>query len=448
LKTKSLLPFILALLIAGTLSGCNNLDNRGHITDYFNTAHPASPSPTGSRSAVAIEIYHCKTEFKDALEKAANKFMSEHDNVIVKTKYTDDMQNYSQTVRTMINSGQGPDIFNLMGPSDTDELLDKLADLTDMKVIQHVLKRYTKCVTVEDKIYGVPCSIEGYGLIYNKEIFEKAKIDVREIDSYDAFVKAVMEIDQMKEQLKLEAVFAFPAKDTRNTGEYMSSIFLSAEFNGDSQKAYHEKNLEFKYAEAFKQMVDLQNKYSIQPSKDIDAEKQAEYFAKGKVAIIQQSNWILPILNKIDSEFASSKIDIMSYPIPGIDRNFNVLGANDYWGINNASVHEEVETAKDFINWLYLSEEGLAVLTKEYKLLPAIKGISADYGEDPITRYIITYAASEDTNVCIYMGYPKNWGTNVLGESIRQYVGGRLSWDDVVKNAKAAWEKARKEQSQ
>lgn len=448
MKRKSLLPLVLAFFMAGALSGCNNLDDKGHITDYFNTAQPTSPSPTGSRPAVAIEIYHCRTEFKDALEKAANKFMSENDNVIIKTEYTDDKQNYSQTVRTMVNSGQGPDIFNLLGPSDTNQLLDKLADLTDMKVTRHVLKKYVKCVTIEDKVYGIPCSIEGFGFIYNKEIFEKANIDVKEIDSYDAFEKAVMDIDQMKEQLKLEAVFAFPAKDTRNTGEYMSTIFLSSEFEGDSQKAYHEKNLEFKYSEAFKKMVDLQNKYSIQPSKDIDSEKQAEYFAKGKVAIIQQSNWILPILNKIDSEFVSSKIDIMPYPIPGIERNFNVIGANVYWGINNASVREEMEASKAFINWLYLSEGGVDILTEEYNLLPPIKGISASHGKDPISKYIINYAASEDINVCVYMGYPKNWGASVLGENIRQYVDGKLSWDDVVRNAKDAWKKARKESPQ
>lgn len=444
MKRKRLLPLMTCLFIlAIILSGCRHMQERTEITDQFNTVNPGSPSPT-AKSASAVEIFHCSSEFKDVLEKAAAKYIANNDNIIINTRYTDDKEHYSEDLRKMVNAGLGPDIFNLLGPEDVVLLKDKLVDLTDMKVTEHVVKKYLKCVTIEDRIYGVPCSIEGFALMYNKEIFEKANIDIKSIDSFEALEKAVTDIDQLKEQLKLEAVFAFPAKDTGNTGNYMSSIFLSDEFDGDSHVALNEKEIEFKYAEAMKKMVDLQNKYSVQPSYEIDAAKQAEYFTKGKVAIIQQSNWIYPLIQKIDSEFAEKKIGIIPYPVPNLEKSFNVIGATSYWGINNASDQETIDTARDFLNWLYLSEEGMELMSEDYNLILPLSGASPGSVKGPIAKYIMSYIASEDINVCVYMGYPKSWGTNVLGEEIKRYVKGDIGWEEVIKTSKDGWAKARK----
>ena len=48
--------------------------------------------------------------------------------------------------------------------------------------------------------------------------FKEANIDIESIDSLDAFEFAVKELAGRKDILKIDAVFAFPAKDTQITG--------------------------------------------------------------------------------------------------------------------------------------------------------------------------------------------------------------------------------------
>lgn len=42
------------------------------------------------------------------------------------------------------------------------------------------------------------------------------------------------------------------------------------------------------------------------------------------------------------------------------------------------------------------------------------------------------------------MGYPTGWGQEKLGVNIQKYLSGEMSWDELVKDSKTAWESSRK----
>lgn len=68
-------------------------------------------------------------------------------------------------------------------------------------------------VTKGEKVLGMPVNLEGYGLIYNKKVFEEAGVDAAAIQTMADLRAAAEAIDSKKDDLGLDAVFALAAKD-------------------------------------------------------------------------------------------------------------------------------------------------------------------------------------------------------------------------------------------
>ena len=37
------------------------------------------------------------------------------------------------------------------------------------------------------------------------------------------------------------------------------------------------------------------------------------------------------------------------------------------------------------------------------------------------------------------MGYPTDWGMNVVGKDIQKYLAGKMTWDEVIKDSQDQW---------
>lgn len=125
---------------------------------------------------------------------------------------------------------------------------------------------------MDNKVYGLPFAVEGYGFIYNKGIFEAAGIDAKGVKDYASLEAAVKTLDakiksgELKSKYpKLEAVFELPAKEDWVTGLHTSNVALSQEFKS-SLDAFLAKKVDFKYGDGVKDLLDLQANYSASAS--------------------------------------------------------------------------------------------------------------------------------------------------------------------------------------
>ena len=125
-------------------------------------------------------------------------------------------------------------------------------------------------VTADGKILGLPFNQEGYGFLYNKEIFEKAGINPEDIKDFASLQKAVETLDSQKKDLGIKSVFALPGKEKWVTGLHLSNTFIAPEFDGNVVNAFESDKVDFTYGDAFKKILDLQNKYSAQPTVSLD----------------------------------------------------------------------------------------------------------------------------------------------------------------------------------
>jgi len=393
---------------------------------------------------VTLDIFQFKVEIAEAFEELADEYMAENPNVEVNIETVGGGDDYGAALRAKMASGNEPAIFNVGGPQDVYDWQDKLVDLSDMKAVGQAFEGATSGTTVDGKVYGLPFTQEGYGFMYNKAIFEKAGIDPATITSFDALKKATETLEAKKDELGLEAVFAVAGKETWVTGLHFSNAGLSPEFE-NVFNAYNAKEVRFTNSEGLKKLFDLQIEYGRTPINATDYSTQVErLFALGKVAMTQQGNWALGSIKGVDEELAKN-IGFLPMPIVGAKEDVLPVGIPMYWTVNASADEATQKAAKAFLDWVYTSEKGKDYVVNKFGFIPPYKGYEAEnlQPKDPLAADIMKFAKDGKTINWVFMGYPTGWGMEKLGVSLQQYIDRKISWDDVINQAKASWKEAR-----
>lgn len=404
---------------------------------------------------VTVDIFQFKVEAKDALEKAAKEYMAKNPNVTISVQTVGGGSDYGAALRNQFASGKEPAIFNIGGRQDAKDWLAKLEDLSSVNVTTQAFPGTLDSVTIDGKVLAIPFNQEGYGLIVNKAVLEKAGINVDSLKSYKALEDAIKLLDSKKSELGLDAVIAYPTKETWVTGLHTSNVAIGQEFKSVVE-AFDAPELKFTYAPQLKKIIDLQVKYGYKPSGDVKSMNSVDYatqvekeFSMGKVAMIQQGNWAYGSIEGIDLELAKN-ITIIPLSLEGGKEDSIPVGVPNYWAINKDKDDNTKAAAKAFLDWLYTSPEGKKMIIEDFKFIPAYKGyeVAELQPKDPLAAAILKYSQEGKTTPWVFMGYPTGWGMDKLGANIQKYVAGEMPWDKLVEEAKTTWAEARKAEAE
>lgn len=405
---------------------------------------------TTADKKVTVDIFQFKVEAKDALEKATKEYMSINKNVTINVQTVGGGEDYGASLKAKFASGQEPTIYNIGGAQDVIDWKNKLEDFSSEPWIDKAFSGTLDAVKADEKTYGMPFNQEGYGFIYNKDIFTKAGIDPATIKTYADLEKACVTLDSKKASLGLDSVFALPGKETWVTGLHLSNVAFSNEFK-TVVDAFNAKSINFTQSEGLKKLLDLQIKYAFKPDgsnksiNSVDYSTQVEKkFSLGKAAIIQQGNWAYGSVAGIDAELAKN-IGILPMPIDGVKEGAIPVGVPMYWAVNSSKDDATKKAAKDFLNWLYTSDKGKDMIINDFKFIPAFKGFEGDKLQptDTLAKAVLQYANDGKTMPWVFMGYPTGWGQDKLGTDIQKYIAGDMTWDALVTDAKKTWSELR-----
>lgn len=418
-------------------------------------SEPAPAEGTAAATPATVNIFQFKVEIQKELELATQEYMKLHPEVKINLQTVGGGADYGAALRAQFQSGNEPTIYNVGGPQDIKDWMEKLEDLTDQPFVGLALDGVLSGVTVDNKVYALPYAVEGYGFVYNKNIFTDAGIDAATIVDYKSLEAAVKTLDEkiksgaMKEKYpNLKAVFDLPAKETWVTGLHASNMALSTEF-ASSLDAYAAKEVKFAASNAYKQLIDLQVNYSENaksPAKlnAVDYATQVDQgLAVERVAIIQQGNWIYGGVAKIDENVAQN-LGILPMPVVGGKEDSIPVGVPMYWAVNKGANDADKAAAKDFLNWLYTSKEGKEIVVNKFFFIPPLKGFDGLDPKDSLGMAIKQYAEAGKTVPWVFMGYPTGWGQDVLGSELQKYFSGDKTWDEVIKTAQDKWAEMRK----
>jgi raffinose/stachyose/melibiose transport system substrate-binding protein len=450
---RGLVTTTLAASMVLSMAGCAGKTDGGDTTAPAATEKTEEAkeetAETKTSEPVTVDIFQFKVEIAEELQKAIDLYTSKNPNVTINLTTVGGGDDYGAALKAKFQSGQEPTIYNVGGPQDVKDWMEKLEDLGDQPWVG-TAGGTLGAVTVDGKPYGMPLAVEGYGVVYNKAIFEAAGVDpstVKDIASMDAAFAAIdakIKSGELKEKFPLlEAVAELPAKETWVTGLHSSNIFINKEFP-TGVDAFNAKEIKFENNADFKAYLDLMVKYSpnaASPQK-LNAVDYATQVGQGlaieRVAAIQQGNWVFGDVNNVDPAVAEN---LAFLPVGG---DSIPLGVPMYWAVNKGKADAEKQAAKDFLNWLYTSDEGKDIVVNKFFFIPPFTGFDNYPAKDALGRDIMRYQAEGKTTSWVFMGYPTAWGMDILGVNIQKYLAGEMTWDKVISESQAKWAEARK----
>ena len=428
------------------MTGCGSA---GGSTDTKTSADNSA-----SDDQVVIDVFQNKNEISDALQAAIDTYEEENPSVKINLE-TVGGSDYASSLKAKMLGNDPVEIFTLGGPDDIASYQDYLEPLTDQEWVSHVTAGGVDNVSVDDEVYGLPLAIEGYGLIYNKKIFEAAGIDASTLTTYDAIDKAFADLQDQIDEGKLadefpvlEAVEEYAAKESWIVGLHTNNVALSQEFKS-ATNAFNSKSVEYTYGDQLKDLIDLETKYTTSKD-DLSLLNSVDYstqvgggLAIERVAVVQQGNWISSEVANV-SEDVLDNLGILPIPLKGVVEDSIAVGVSNYWCVNSKSSDAEKKAAKDFLNWLYQSDEGKQIVVNDLGFIPAFDNYDDVTISDPLSAEVMRYVDAGKTIPWVFSGQPSGWDSKVAA-NIQNYLAGNMTWDEVIAQNIADWESMREQ---
>lgn len=440
-----------ALIFAGVFTACTgNKDNNG-----------GTNAGNNSQTVREIRYLNFKPEIAEVYERISDAYEKETGvKLIVETAASG---TYESTLAARMATDEAPTIFQINGPVGYASWADYCADLSGTELYKH-LNDKSLAITADGGVYGIPYVVEGYGIICNKKILDayfalpnrKTSVDSADKINNFATLKAVVEDMQAnRESLGIQGVFA---STSLKTGEdwrwqtHLMNIPVTLEFRDKNISLTGEdyKEIEFKYADNFKNIFDLYINNSVTDKKQlgtIDVTASMAEFALGKCAMVQNGNWGASQILGVTGNTVSAE-DIIFLPIyMGIDGEENMgicIGTENFICINSKATEAEQKAAADFLYWLFSSETGKKFVVEELGFISPFDTFAEnEVPDDPLAREVVKWMNKDNIenipwNFTIF---PGTGYKDTLGAALLKYSQGAITWDDVKKLAVDEWKK-------
>ena len=456
-KFKKVLASTLAgVLAVGALAGCG--DNGGNTNSTTpTTSNTTTESKVDTSGVKSIYFLNFKPEIASKYEAIAAKYKEEKGiEVRVQTAASGE---YEKTLTSEMAKSDPPTIFQINGPVGYENWKEYCADLKDSELYQLVSDK-SLAVKSGDGVYGIPYVVEGYGIIYNNAIMTKyfategakaASMD--EINNYAKLAEVVEDMTAKKEELGIDGVFASTSLKTGDDWRWQTHLMnmpLYYEFNtgtGDViTNCLEAKELEFKYADNYKNIFDLYTDNSTTDKNLLGgktvADSMAE-FAAGKCAMVQNGNWAW---GDIKAGGVVKEEDVKYLPIyTGIDGEETqglCIGTENYFAINSEVDAATQQASMDFLVWLFTSDYGKNAVVNELGFVAPFTSFGDnEKPSDPLAKEVLAWMEKNGfTSVkWSFAGIPSEQWKNDFGASLLKYVQGQKEWSAVVDDAKASW---------
>lgn len=363
--------------------------------------------------------------------------------------------NYESTLKSEIAKKDAPTLFQINGPIGYESWKDYCADITDADFTK-ALTDESLAITGEDgKVYGVPYTVEGYGIIYNDEIMQKyfatsgaVVKSVDEIDGFDTLKAVVEDMQSKKEELGIKGVFAstslLPGEEWR-WQTHLANLPIEAEYVDKGVNDLDE--IEFTYSENFQNIFDLYlNNSTTDPkmlgSKGVN-DSMAE-FALGQCAMVQNGNWAWGQISEVDGNVVTAE-NIKFMPIYcGLEDEENqglCIGTENYFAINSQVSEESQKASIDFVNWLITSDTGKDYMVNKLGNIAPFTTFEDD--EKPTDPLAVSMLESMDSGKAsipwIFQTFPSQTFKDNFGAALLEYAQGTVDWSEVENVVVEQW---------
>ncbi|MEH7096519.1 ABC transporter substrate-binding protein [Neobacillus vireti] len=386
---------------------------------------------------ITLDIRNPKVEISKQFEHMAAVYEKENSNIKIKIHTVGGAADDLSDLKAEMSAGNGPDIFTNIGYQNAILWKNYLEDLSDQPWIKNAYPKALQPMEFDHKIYGMPLNLEGYGFIYNKDLFKKAGID--------SVPRTFTELTAAAKQLQKAGItpFATGYYEEWKLGVHLLNIaFAQQEKPALFIKALNNGTEKITNNQKFKDTIDLLDvtlKYGNANPLSTDYNMEVNLFATGKAAMIQQGNWVQPMLDQM-----TPNMNIGFLPLSINDGKKNdalVVSVPNFWVINKQTSPEKKREAKKFLNWMVSSKQGKRFMTDEFKFIPAFKNIKANH-LGPLAHDTLAYYQAGKILDSNWPEFPVGVREE-FGLAMQLYVRKQLTREQLLEEFQKSWDKAK-----
>lgn len=417
---KKLLAILLALSMVLALAACGGGSSSGD-------AGAASSGDAGSSSGsgLTITIFNTKSEIHDSMLKMAEEYSASHD-VTVEVYMSNDtvishMANkYAANDPYTIAMVDSKDVYSL-GP-------DHALDVSDLPFMANT----TGAITLDDgKVAGIPFCVEARGMMYNATAIEAitgkdfVPTDYATLDAFKGLLEELVAggmekpVGIMKEDWSLAAHYLAQFIEERDDVDAFVADLKAGSVDLANDAKFN----------ALMDTFDVLKQYNYSDSNPVNAEREISemMLGEGDIAFMFGGNWDWSQIKEFDWE--GQELGMM--PVPqNFDDDANtclVGGPSKMLFIESTASAEAQQAAKDFLTWLFTTEEGNKWMTEDFALVPAFSNISAD-ALDPLSLSVKEY--SDAGKLIPSYSYMPDDHITLMGAEMQKYLADQCSRED------------------
>lgn len=393
MKMKKLIGIMLAGAVAVSMTACGSTGGAPETGAASEAGGSTEADSARGAGADKIIIFQSKVEIIDQMEELALEYEEETGVEVEVWGTTGD--DYMQQLKTKMANNQGPTVFSLLPGSESETMENYLEDLSGLSFVDKIAEGMAD-TNSQGKVVGIPYTMEGFGMIYNKDL-----INAEEITDYDSFIK-------MLQDQKANGVngFGLSQESYFLIGHILNTPFaLQEDPIGFIEKlnAGEVKMADTPEFQEFAKFYEAIRENSYNPMEE-NYDKECGDLATGKTAAIHQGNWCYSMFADYDIDF---ELGVAALPLCGNDKL--AVSVPAAWYVNSQASDAEKQAGKDFLEWLYTSETGAKYLMDEFGFLPVVEGMESE-NLDPLSAQVAEFAARGKT-----ISWPMNaWPTSIV----------------------------------
>lgn len=426
---RTVSTIIMAVLLISVLAACGANNN--------------SQNDSTSAEKTEISVLVGKQEISAQFEKMVKEYNATQDKVTVSLIPTAGQNGYER-ISMLYASNNAPNVMHFL--SEFDIMQDKLADLSDQEWVQHANQGTLDYVTVDEKVYGMPMSIEAFGFLYNQKVLDEAtggSFDPSTIKTQDD-LKALFD--------KIEATGVSAVQITPvdwSLGAHFTNVFTANEADDHAGRVEFLNNLKSGNVDLTQDAVfngwldtfDMMKEYNLDKASPLAAQYDDApiALADGKVGMWFMGNWAYTQIKEIDPDGEYGFLPVpVSNDANKLGNNSISVGVPEYWVVDaSQSTEAEIEASKDFLNWMVSSEKGQDYYVNQFGFLPAYDNFTTE-PTDPVSQSVLSYTGSDQTIEWMNSYYPPT-AFPAMAATMQKYLAGEVDRAGLVNEFQSYW---------
>jgi len=436
-KSKLLTMTTCLALSLSMLAGCG----QGNASSGQSTA--------SSSKEVKLTFFNTSAEVNNQYSDLFKLYHQSHPTVTITLIPTPVGGQQIQQFQSLLASKKPATIANL-DPGTIQIYKDKFMDLTSDKSYYEGIAQTgaIDSALLGGKFIGIPYTVQGYGLLYNTRVVNKA-------------LGTTFDPSTIKTRNDLEALFkkinaaGVPPVIVHGANWSVGAHYLgltyslqsknvddNRKFVGDLEKGSVDLSKNTVYNNVM-DTFDILKKYNYRKSDPLvgDYAKDASDFAMGKAAFFFMGDWTwsqIGTLKGIDKEYGVMPVPFSNNADAYGNSQIPVSEPKLFAIDNSGSTPEQQAAAKDFIKWMLTDPQGQTALVSKMGLNIPYKNVSVK-SDNVISAAVSKYiTAGKTINIAAINYLPADYWSKT-GDSMLKYLGDKTNRAGVTKEIQDYW---------